>query len=60
MLKALSFTHLTSTKTEDRSVLQDIRMKTGFIIKQLADELDEPEVKQAFLASPLVMELQSN
>lgn len=60
MLKALSFIHLTSTKTEDRSVLQDIRMKTGFIIKQLADELDEPEVKQAFLASPLVMELQSN
>jgi predicted ATPase/DNA-binding SARP family transcriptional activator len=34
-----------------------IQQQATSTIEQLANELDEPEVKQAFLASPLVMEI---
>lgn len=59
LVKALSFIHLASDQTEEREFSLEIRKKISLIIKQLGDELDEPEVKQAFLASPLVKEVQS-
>jgi len=53
----LSTTQATSAKSENNAAIRGIQLKTDFIIEQLANELDEPEVKQAFLASPLVMEI---
>jgi hypothetical protein len=58
LAKALSFSQRAGNQAEDRTVLRDVRAKSGFVIEQLANELDEPEVKRAFLASPLVMEIQ--
>jgi predicted ATPase len=57
LVNALSFTQLTGAQPENRKALRDVQTKSGFIIEQLAGELDELEVKQAFLASPLVMEI---
>jgi hypothetical protein len=57
LARALSSTQMIGSQAEERTVLRDVRTKSGFIIEQLANELDEPEEKQAFLASPLVMEI---
>lgn len=46
------------SQAKNSKALRDVRTKTGFIIEQLANELDEPAVKQAFLASDMVMEIQ--
>jgi hypothetical protein len=57
LTKVLSYAQLTGAQGESWTVLRDVGTKTSFIIEQLANELDEPEVKQAFLASPLVLEI---
>lgn len=57
-VKALSFAQLGGAVSKNRKILREVRTKTVSIIEQLADELEEPEVKQAFLVSPLVVEIQ--
>jgi tetratricopeptide (TPR) repeat protein len=45
--------------TADTASAKAVQQQATSSIEQLASELDDPEVKRAFLASPLVMEIQT-
>jgi predicted ATPase len=56
-VKALSFAQASGIQPENSAAVREVQSKTASIVEQLADQLDEPEVKQAFLASPLIAEI---
>jgi predicted ATPase len=57
LIRSLSDSKAINSRPEDQARLDEARMRSELIIDSLAGELDEPEVKQAFLASPLVMQI---
>jgi tetratricopeptide (TPR) repeat protein len=45
-------------RVKDTVAPETVQIRTGSIIEQLTSELDDPELKQSFLTSPLVREFQ--
>ena len=58
-LQALSCSKHNRANLNVENTLAVVRSKAVLIYEQLADELDDPGVKQAFLASPLITEIQT-
>lgn len=58
--QALAFAIANDAQTGDRTASSAVQQQAVSLIEQLANELAEPELKGAFLASPLVAEIRGS